>query len=117
MAEGVKAFYERFNRDMVELKQEMPDTLKGFGSLFAQTMKEGALSVKEKELIALGIGLALRCEPCINMHVKKSLDAGATREEVLDAAGVGVMMQGGPSYTYLPTVVEALDACEQKNGG
>ena len=40
------------------------------------------------------------------------MKAGATREQVLEAAGVAIMMQGGPTYTYLPKVVEALDALE-----
>jgi alkylhydroperoxidase/carboxymuconolactone decarboxylase family protein YurZ len=48
----------------------------------------------------------------VNLHVQKCLQAGATREQVLEAAGVAVMMQGGPTYTWLPTVVEALDAAE-----
>jgi alkylhydroperoxidase/carboxymuconolactone decarboxylase family protein YurZ len=43
-------------------------------------------------------------------HVEKALKAGATREQVMEAAGVVVMMQGGPAYTALPKVVEALDA-------
>ena len=63
-----------------------------------------------KELIALAIGLALRCENCMYAHIQACLRAGATREQVLEAAGVAVLMQGGPTYTYLPRVVEALDA-------
>jgi len=59
--------------------------------------------------LALAIGMSVRCEPCIYIHVEKALKAGATREQVLEAAGVAVMMQGGPTYTYLPKVVEALD--------
>jgi AhpD family alkylhydroperoxidase len=73
-------------------------------------MKPGALTVLEKELMAMAIGLALRCENCIYAHVQSALNAGATREQVLEAAGVAVLMQGGPSYTYLPRVTEALDA-------
>jgi AhpD family alkylhydroperoxidase len=90
-----------------------PDITKAFGGLFKTLMKEGALSVKEKELIALGIGLAVRCVPCINLHVEKCLKAGATREQILEAAGVAVMMQGGPSFTHVPAVIEALDHLEK----
>lgn len=92
-----------------------PDAVKGFGTLFQAVMKDGALTLREKELIALGIGLALRCEPCINLHVQKSLEAGATREQVMEAAEVAVMMQGGPCFTFLPKVVEALDALARKS--
>ena len=65
--------------------------------MFQSIMKDGVLSLKEKERIAMAIGLAVRCEPCIILHVQKCLDAGATKEEILEAASVVIMMQGGPS--------------------
>ena len=97
---------------IINSKSALPDAARGFGALFQSVMKEGELSVREKELIALGMGIALRCESCIYAHVQKSLHAGATRQQVLEVAGVAVMMQGGPAYTYLPKVIDALDALE-----
>jgi AhpD family alkylhydroperoxidase len=72
-------------------------------------MKPGTLTLAEKELIALAIGLAVRCENCIYAHIQAAVNAGATREQILEAAGVAVLMQGGPTYTYLPRVVEAFE--------
>ncbi len=66
------------------------------------------MSMKHKELIALGIAVALRCEPCIRIHIEKSLAAGCSKKEILEAASVAVMMQGGPAYTTLPLVLEVL---------
>ncbi len=111
MSEDIKAFYDKYKKDMGKLQGLIPDTIKGFGGSCSAIMKDGALSLKYKELIALAIGCALRCEPCINLHVKKCLDVGATKEEILDAASVAVMMQGGPAFTYLPKVLDALEAC------
>ena len=68
---------------METMKREIPDSLKAFMGMFQGIMKEGALSLKGKELIALAIGLVVRCEPCIYAHVKKCVEAGAT--EQLDA--------------------------------
>lgn len=86
---------------------------KAFGPFFQGLMKdstaEGGLSSKHKELIALGIGIAVRCEACIYTHVEKCLKAGATPREVMDAAGVAVMMGGGPVYTYTTVVAAALE--------
>ena len=82
MPENVKEFYEKYKRDFGKMRQTMPDTVIGFQALFDATMKDGALSLKTKELIALAIGVAVRCEPCINLHVKKCLGAGATKEEI-----------------------------------
>lgn len=110
MAGNVKEFYTKFGRDMEKMKQSVPETLKGFGALFQSVMKDGALKTKEKELVALGIAVAQRCGPCIYLHVQKSLEAGNTREEILEAAGVAVVMQGGPAYTHIPEVLDALEA-------
>jgi AhpD family alkylhydroperoxidase len=107
---NVKEFYANFAKGMAKVQKEMPNAVGGFMGLFQQTMGDGALSVKEKELIALSIGLAVRCEPCILMHIKKAIDAGATREQVIETAQVVVMMQGGPGYVHLPMVLEALEA-------
>jgi AhpD family alkylhydroperoxidase len=102
-------FYPSFSAGMTGMRARTPDIARAFGGFFQTLMKDGALSVKEKELIAFGIGLALRCEGCVYSHVEKCLKAGATPEQVLEAAGVAVMMQGGPTYTWMPKVIEAID--------
>jgi AhpD family alkylhydroperoxidase len=106
-------FYESWSKSMARMKSQAPDIARAFGGFFQALMRPGALSVREKELIALGIGLSVRCEGCIYSHVEKCLKAGATPEQVMEAAGVAVMMQGGPTYTYLPTVFEALEQFAQ----
>jgi AhpD family alkylhydroperoxidase len=110
--EDSKAFYEQWPARMSKAKATAPDAAKGFSALFQSVMNEGALSVREKELVALGIGVAMRCDPCVLAHVQKAKHAGATREQITETAGVAVMMQGGPAYTYLPKLVDALDALE-----
>jgi alkylhydroperoxidase/carboxymuconolactone decarboxylase family protein YurZ len=45
--------------------------------------------------------------------VQKARHAGASRQQIIETAGVAVMMQGGPAYTYLPKLVEALDALDE----
>jgi len=108
------AFLEKFKGDLEKMKQAAPDMVKGFGGLFLNVMKDGALKKKEKELVALGIAVAQRCEPCIRLHVQKSIEAGNSPAEILEAAGVAVMMQGGPAYTHIPVVIEALEALTPK---
>ena len=110
-----REFFAKYKKDIDKLKTEIPDTIQGFGGLFQKVMKDGALGLKEKELIALGIGVAMHCPPCILSHVQKCLDSGATRQQILEAASVAVVMAGGPGYTHLPVVLEALD--DLQNGG
>ena len=114
MAGEVKQFLGDFGKSMEQMKEQTPDMLTAFGGLFAKVMKAGALEVKQKELIALGIGVAVRCKPCIYMHTQKCLQAGASRAEILEAAQVAVMMGGGPVYTHVPVVIKALDELETK---
>ncbi|MGA2230005.1 MAG: carboxymuconolactone decarboxylase family protein [Tepidisphaeraceae bacterium] len=113
MSSNAMDYYRNNAAAMKSVRTSMPELIKGFGGLHQAAMKSGALTVLEKELIALSIGLALRCENCLYAHVQAAVNAGATREQVLEAAGVAVLMQGGPTYTYLPRVIEALDALAQ----
>lgn len=103
-------FLDGFKKSIEKIKKLHPDMVRGFGGLFQATMKDGALTAAQKELVALGIAVAQRCEPCIALHVQKNLAAGNTPEQIMEAAGVAVMMQGGPAYTNLPEVIDALEA-------
>lgn len=116
MHQDASTFYETWPARMNAAKAKGPDIGKAFGPFFQGLMRdggEGGLSNKGNELVALGIGVALRCEPCIFAHVEKCLKAGATPKEVMDVAGVAVMMGGGPVYTYVPVVASALEHFEQ----
>jgi AhpD family alkylhydroperoxidase len=110
MGTNAESFYQNNATAMKPVRGEMPELLKGFGSLHHAAMSAGALTVLEKELMALAIGIAVRCENCMYAHIQAAVRAGATRAQILETAGVAVLMQGGPTYTYLPRVVEALDA-------
>lgn len=112
MLHDATRFYQSWPAAMGAAKAKAPEIGKAFGPFFQGLMKdggEGGLSVKSKELIALAIGIAVRCEACIYTHVEKCLKAGATHKEITDAAGVAVMMGGGPVYTYTSIVAAALE--------
>jgi AhpD family alkylhydroperoxidase len=91
-----------------ELKNAIPDVLQGFRQLHTAAMKEGALSAKHKELIALGIAIGARCDGCISYHLRGALAAGASEEEIVECIGVAISMGGGPSVTYGTQAFEAL---------
>ena len=112
MGNATKEFYEKFAKDSAKMGELLPDAMNGFKGMFGSIMKEGALAVKEKELIALSIAVATNCTPCIRLHTKKCLDAGATKEQILEAAAVAMMMAGGPAFTHVPIVIDALEALE-----
>ncbi len=110
MANNVATFFEAWKSDRQKMKAQIPALSGAFGTFYESIMKDGALSVREKELIAMAIGLSDRCDPCIRLHVRGCLKAGATPEQVLEAAGVALMMQGGPAFTHLPEVIDSLES-------
>lgn len=112
MATNAENYYDNVAAAMKPVRTEMAELFKGFRALHQAAFTPGALVLVEKELIALAIGLAVRCENCIYSHIQACLKAGATREQILEAAGVAVLMQGGPTYTYLPRVLEALEVLQ-----
>jgi AhpD family alkylhydroperoxidase len=122
MNHDANAFYCSWPSKMNTMKA-MPgggEIAKAFGGFFQGLMKdsssEGGLDVKHKELIALAIGVASRCDACIYSHTEKCLKAGATPREVMDATGVAIMMGGGPMYTYASVVAAALSHLVHSEG-
>ena len=92
------------------LRGGAPDVMKAFAGMAQAATAPKALDVKTKELIALAIAVAIRCDDCIAFHVKAARDAGASREEVLEALGMAIYMGAGPSVMY---ATHALDAYEK----
>jgi AhpD family alkylhydroperoxidase len=72
-------------------------------------MKAGVLSEKHKELMSLGIGIAIRCDGCIAFHTHEALANGATVEEISETIGVAIAMGGGPALMYAAHALEALE--------
>jgi AhpD family alkylhydroperoxidase len=91
------------------LRAEQAATARGFHDLHEAALAEGALGTKEKELIALAIGISKQCTDCIGFHVKAAIRAGATRAEVAETVNVCVLMNGGPGYMYGAKAMEAYD--------
>ncbi len=113
MEEDVQEFYKEWKKAVGKMQEEATDTVEGFQTLFKKTMGDGALSQADKECVALGIAVATQCVPCIRLHVKKALQAGVSREQILEVCGVATMMGGGPAYTHTQVVLEALEAADE----
>lgn len=72
------------------------EVYQSFVGMEQSTYKDGDLSKKEKELIAIGISVVINCESCMEWHIKQVLDDGASEDEILEAIEVGIEMSGGP---------------------
>jgi AhpD family alkylhydroperoxidase len=98
-----------------EVRSGAPDVMKGFSMLAQAALKAGALDTKTKELIALAISVATRCDACVGFHAEAAVKQGASRDEIMETMGMAIYMGAGPSVMYAAQAVEAFDQfAEQK---
>jgi AhpD family alkylhydroperoxidase len=96
-----------------KIRKEAPGTMDGFNATAKAAMADGALSPGTKELIALAIGIATRCDGCIGYHAKALVRLGVPRAQLVEMLAVATYMGGGPSLMY---AADALRAYEEFGG-
>jgi len=113
MNKDYPAYRKHLQRSIADLRKRIPGTMAGFGQLHQESMKAGALNEKEKELIALAIGITSRCDGCITFHTHEALAHGASTEEINETIGVAISMGGGPALMYAAHAIEALEQFQE----
>jgi AhpD family alkylhydroperoxidase len=83
-----------------ELGKHTPSTVAGYRKLHAAGGETGRLDLKTRELICIAVAITTRCDACIANHVKKAMEAGASKAEIADACGVAVAMNAGAAIAY-----------------
>jgi AhpD family alkylhydroperoxidase len=91
------------------LRRAIPASWAAFQSLHQASMADGEVPARLKEVVALIIAVAKRCDGCIAYHAKAAARAGATPGEVAELLGVALLMDGGPASVYAPRAWEAFD--------
>ena len=94
---------------LASLRSSTPALMKSFGELGRAATAAGVLDQKTKELIALALSVAARCDPCIGFHSQTLVKLGATRQEIDETLGLATYMGGGPSLMYAASAVAAFD--------
>jgi len=105
-------------KDWLQITKELTAQLRNLRGGASEVMKEfsgiaqaataaKALDGKTKELMALGIAIAVRGDDCIGFHVKAAWEKGASREEVAEVLGMAIYMGAGPSVMYASHALEA----------
>lgn len=92
-----------------QIRSGAPEAMKGFSAMARAATAEGALDAKTKELMALALGIAARCDGCLAFHAKAVFDLGGSREEVMETIAMAVYMGGGPSLMYGALALEAYE--------
>lgn len=91
------------------LRRDQNDLMSAFGEMAKAATRDGALDKKTKELIALALGVAARCDGCLGFHAQALVKLGATLPEVQEALAMAVYMGGGPSLMYSANALAAFD--------
>ncbi len=105
---------EHLTRTMKELENEIPETMVAFTKMQRNHAMNGALSAKNKALVALGISISTSCQECITTQLHHVLNYGASREEILEVISVSIMMGGGHVLAYAGQALEALRQFEDQ---
>lgn len=101
------------NSGLKEWRQYVPGVQDGFSQMAKAALAEGALSTKNKEFIALCIGVANHCDACLGFHTQALAKLGATEQEVAEALGIAVYMGGGPSLMYAADAMTAFQQAKE----
>lgn len=107
MSYNVREMLNNFVGGLENLAQTNGSVVESFMGLLGASYEPGAVDLKTKELISVAIGCYNRCEYCIVYHTYKAFEAGATKNEILEAAMVSVAFGGGPSIAYSATLLKA----------
>jgi len=108
-AAGYRELTTGVSKNLATLRADLPEVMKGFGDLARAATQDGALDKKTKELIALALGVAARCDACIGFHVQTLVKLGVTKIELEEMLGMAVYMGGGPSLMYAANALAAFE--------
>lgn len=110
MSKDWKAMLGDVMQDLGALAKGNPKIMDGIKTFDEAGAAHGALDAKTRELIALAVASTTRCDTCIVLHAKGALDAGATREELLEALAVAIGLNAGAAFVYSSHALSAFDA-------
>jgi AhpD family alkylhydroperoxidase len=106
---GFRDLTQGVSAKLTSLRTSTPDVMKSFGELGRAATSSGVLDRKTKELIALALSVAARCDPCIDFHMQTLVKLGVTRQELDETLGVTTYRGGGPSLMYAANAINAFD--------
>lgn len=82
------------------MEASAPDAIKAFWAFDKAAMAAGAIPVKYKELIALGVAFTTQCPYCIEVHAKRAREAGNSDQEVAEVVAVAAALRAGAAITH-----------------
>jgi AhpD family alkylhydroperoxidase len=109
VTEDVEKILKNFQKHFGALNRDIPETRTAYTDMLKTVHKDGALSAKFKEIICIVAAILSPCESCMVYHTKQAISAGATRDEIMEACAVAIVMGGGPAAAHLAIIQDCLD--------
>jgi AhpD family alkylhydroperoxidase len=107
--EKIRSLTRSVSAGLSTLRTGTPEVMKSFIELGRAATSDGTLTAKTKELIALALSVASRCDACIGFHMQTLVKLGVTRQEIDETLAVTTYMGGGPSLMYAANAIAAFD--------
>jgi len=83
-----------------DIGDDAPELWQKFSSWYGAVFQEGALSEREKALIALGVAHAIQCPYCIDAYSQACLEKGSNSEQMMEAIHVAGAIRAGASLVH-----------------
>jgi len=100
---------EELRQPAIDLRALIPGVWRGYTEMSAAAMAAGELPSAFKELVALSIAVTRECDGCIVAHARGAAREGASRQQVAEALGVAIVMNGGPGTVWGPRALRSFD--------
>ena len=108
--------YPEATREIAEKRVALaPEIAEAFRNFSKSVFKEGALSEKTKQLIAVAVAHVTQCPYCIHGHTAQALRKGASKQEIMEAIWVGAEMRAGGSYAHAALAIDEMEKIEGLN--
>jgi AhpD family alkylhydroperoxidase len=111
-----KQYRDQIGARLREIRAAKPDIMKAYGELHHANAGSTHLDAKTRELVALAVSVTLRCDGCINAHTEAAVKAGASKEEMVEALSVAIMVNAGAALVYSARTMDAFDTYTQPAG-
>lgn len=109
---------EQFRQKRAEQNEKVLDLghlgIKRFFNMDANTYRDGALDKKTKELLGLVASSVLRCNDCIDYHLEQCAKTGSTKDEIVDALNVALIVGGSIVIPHMRHAVGTLEFLEEE---
>jgi len=109
MSKSYRDYTQYLSMELAKLRTELPEVMSGFSQMAQGATKDGSLDKKTKELIAMALAVANRCDGCIGFHAQALVKLQASRAEFMETLGMAIYMGGGPSLMYAAEAVAAFE--------